>query len=70
MPKMQICLSISIVRKKNVTKKNPQYTFEITGVFHAGDIKYTLYAQEFYNLCIKHSGIFQTANFRYNVISY
>lgn len=64
---MQICLSILIVRKKNV--KNPQHTFELTGVFSAEGIKYTLYAQVFYNLCIKHSGIFQSANFRCNIIS-
>lgn len=44
--------------------------FEFTGVFYAGDVKYTLYAQEFYNVCIKQSGIFQSANFRCNIISY
>lgn len=69
-PKMQICFSISIFSKKNQNKlKNPQHTFELTGVFYAGNVKYTTFAKEFYNLCIKHSEIFQSANFRCNIIS-
>lgn len=52
------------------TKKNPQHIFEFMEVFYAGDTKYKLYAQLFYNLCTNHSGIFWSANFKCSIISY